>query len=416
MALSGWWRARRDQNNAMRLILITGDTIDDPISWVGTADDKPVAGGVVASLAALGEAVESRPDEIVVILPGERFAIRRLTTPARNQRQLLQAARFLLEDELAGPVDGLHIALGAEAADSSMGRPVIAVEQAWITSWLDALRETGFAPDILTADILALGISGQSIMLVEPDRLSLTMDGEGFVTDRPLADDLAADILVAAGIEKLGVIRLAAAAPVILPETITVREVGLPDARHLPSFLAGHIVDNEPANLLQGTFERGVDWRAAFQPWRYAAGLAAACLALWFVAVGVEAMQLHTNADALQRQAQADFAAAYPDLPQRNIANQARQLAVDGGATETWFLELSSVLANAMEEREGVQLAAVTYDAADGLVADIRFVDTQELDQLKQSLSAYGIVVEEGRNLSRDSDDAYIGKLYLRTS
>jgi len=400
----------------MRLILITGDMIEDPISWVETSGDKPVAGGVVASLEALPDAIEEEPNEIVVILPGERFAIRRLTTPARNQRQLLQAARFLLEDELAGSVEGLHISLGAEAADSTKGRPIIAVDQAWITGWVEALRAAGFPPDILTADILALGVSGQSLMLVEKDRLSVNMDGEGFVTDRPLADDLAADILIAAGVEKLGVIRLADTAPVTLPENISVQEVGLPDARHLPSFLAGHIVDNEPVNLLQGAFEQGLDWRAAVQPWRYAGGLAAACLALWFVAIGVEAMQLHNNAEELQRQAQAEFAAAYPDLPQRNIANQARQLAADGGATETWFLELSSVLATAMEQREGVQLAAVTYDATEGLVADIRFVDTQELDQLKQSLSAYGIVVEEGRNLSRDSDDAYIGKLYLRTS
>lgn len=400
----------------MRLILITGDMIEDPIRWVATAGDKPAGGGVVASLDALADAVDVEPDEIIVILPGERFAIRRLTTPARNQRQLLQAARFLLEDELAGPVDGLHIALGAEAADSTRGRPVIAVDQAWLAGWVEALRDTGFPPDLLTADILALGVPGQAIMLVEKHRLSLTMDGEGFVSDRPLADDLAGDILFAAGIEKLGIIRLADAAPVTVPEAIAVQEVGLPDARHLPSFLAGHIVDNAPVNLLQGTLERGLDWRAAVQPWRYAAGLAAACVALWLVTVGVEGMQLHASAADLERRSQADFTAAYPDLPQRNIASQARQLAADGGAAETWFLELSSVLASAMEERDGVQLAAVTYDVTEGLVADIRFLDTEELDRLKQSLSAYGIVVEEGRNLSRDSDDAYIGKLYLRTS
>ena len=260
----------------MRLILITGDTIDDPIKWVATAGDKPVGGGVVSSLDNLGEAIEKEPDEIIVILPGERLAIRRLTTPARNQRQLLQAARFLLEDELAGPVEGLHIALGAEPADPATGRPIIAVDEAWITGWVAALREAGFPPDVLTADILALGVAGQSIMLVEKDRLSLTMDGEGFVTDRPLADDLSADILLAAGVDRLGVIRLSDADPVSLPESISVQEVGLPDTRHLPSFLAGHIVDNEPVNLLQGTFERGLDWRAALQPWRYAAGLAAA--------------------------------------------------------------------------------------------------------------------------------------------
>ncbi|MBD0427327.1 hypothetical protein ICN86_10890 [Aquisalinus flavus] len=390
--------------------------IEDPIKWVATAGDKPAGGGIVASLEALTGAIEQEPDEIVVILPGERFAIRRLTTPARNQRQLIQAARFLLEDELAGPVEGLHIALGADAADSTTGRPIIAVEQAWLTGWVAALRDAGFPPDMLTADILALGVRGQAIMLVEKHRLSLTMDGEGFVSDRPLADNLAGDILTVAGVEKLGIIRLADAAPVTVPEAIAVQEVGLPDARHLPSFLAGHIVDNVPVNLLQGTFERGLDWRAAAQPWRYAAGLAVACLALWLVAVGVEGMQFHANAADLERQAQADFAAAYPDLPQRNIASQARQMAADGGAAETWFLELSSVLASAMEERNGVQLAAVTYDASEGLVADIRFLDTDELDQLKQSLSAYGIVVEEGRNLSRDSDNAYIGKLYLRTS
>ncbi|NHK29079.1 hypothetical protein FF098_014240 [Parvularcula flava] len=400
----------------MRLILITGDTIDDPLSWVETAGDKPVAGGVVASLAGLAEAVEGDADEIVVILPGERFAIRRLTTPARNQRQLLQAARFLLEDELAGPVESLHISLGADAADSAMGRPIIAVDEAWVAGWLEALREAGFPPDILTADILALGVSGQSIMLVEKDRLRLNMDGEGFVTDRPLADELATEILSSSGIQKLGVIRLGDAVPVKLPEDIAVQEITLPDARHLPAFMVGHMVDNQPVNLLQGTLERGLDWRAALKPWRYAAGLAAACLALWLVTVGIEAMQLHDSAQDLQRQAQAEFAATWPDLPQRNIANQARQLAAEGGASETWFLELSSVLANAMEERSGVQLAAVTYDATEGLVADIRFLDTEELDRLKQSLSAYGIVVEEGRNLSRDSDNAYIGKLYLRTS
>ena len=409
----------------MRLVLLTGMMPVDPVRWARVSPRRPdgtreVEQGTADGVADLGDLFGGAGDDITVVLPGEPFAARRLDNPARNMRQLRQAARFLLEDELAGPVDDMHIALG-EAGTTGKGdgiasHPVIAAPREWIADWLEALREAGLTPTTMTADFLAIGIDGAGVMLVTEDRLTCNLDGDGFAAERPMADELAGMLVEQSGLKRIGVIRVGAAAMPQMPEGHSAEQAKLREAQDLPAFIAGQTENRALPNLLQGDFAPAIDWRGAMRPWRWVGSLAAASLVLGLIVVAVEGFAMHRAADRLTAAAEAEFSAAYPDLPTRNIRAQARTLAGAGASGGTAFLELSSILAQALENRDGVQLSAVAFDPEQQLVADIRFTDTVMLEELKTALADYGITVQEGRNLSRDADDAYIGKLYLRSS
>jgi len=92
--------------------------------------------------------------KLVVFVPGAEVRLTQVQVPARQPAKVLQAAPFVLEDQLAEDIETLHFALGPRQADGVF--PVAVVSHAHMEEWLAPFRAQGVMPDQLVPETLAL--------------------------------------------------------------------------------------------------------------------------------------------------------------------------------------------------------------------------------------------------------------------
>ncbi len=393
-------------------IIFTGDTPDARVDWALAEDGKLVAGGASVLLAEFAaNARSASATSLMVVLPGERFVARQVTTPARSSQQLLQTARFLLEDDIAGSMDDLHLAVSAAAPGDK--KNIVAVEHAYITDWLSILKQHDLKPDILTADFLCLRADdADAIVLVDDRRMLLNIAGTGFAAERTFAEKLTGDLLTQLNAKRVTLLLCdGVRSPAF--ENTEIRRYRIEDRTALIKLYLASIFNTAPPNLLQGDLEPGLDWSARLKPWRQAAAMLAASIVLSLGLLTLEAIKVNSSAEQITKQATVQFETAYPDVSIRNLNSQARQLAgvADGARSE--FLNLLSVLTTTLEENDGVELSLLNYDRTGTLTADVQFATIEDLDDLKEGLNNKGVRVEEGRTLT-PVGNVYTGKLILR--
>ncbi len=395
-----------------QIIIFTGESPDQPLQWVKTDADKVVSSGVSPSLEAYaGEQAEEAQARCVIVLPGEKFAARKISTPAKSRQQLLQTARFLLEDDIAGSVDDLHLAVSE--MESEAEKTIIAVEADYLRGWLSALHATGVKPDVITADFLCLQIdSTEAIILIKDGRLLYNRDGCGFVAEQQFSEQLAIGLLEQEAVSSLTLLLGEGVSP-IAPSGVDVTIYRVEDQQSLIRFYLTSILRAAPVNLLQGNFAPRIDWRNMIKPWRQAGYMLAAAVVLFFGLIIFEAIKFNSTAGQITEEATSRFRAAYPEVQVRNLRNQARQLAGVASGARSDFLRLSSVLTTALEESKTIELSMLTYDQSGTLTADVQFGTIEELDMLKDALTSRGVSVEEGRTLT-PVGNVYSGKLTLR--
>src|SRR3546814_16716794 len=86
-------------------------------------------------------------------LPTRRSSDLTVEVPARQPAKVLQAAPFVLEEQLAEDVDTLHFALGARQADHRW--PLAIVSQTRMQAWLALLQDFAIHADAMVPDVLA---------------------------------------------------------------------------------------------------------------------------------------------------------------------------------------------------------------------------------------------------------------------
>jgi len=89
-----------------------------------------------------------------VLVPGEHVLTLAVALPLPTRRRRLAALPFAIEDQLATPVAGAHVALGAALGGGRYLAGV--VERARMEAWLAALEAAGLADAALVPDALAL--------------------------------------------------------------------------------------------------------------------------------------------------------------------------------------------------------------------------------------------------------------------
>ena len=380
--------------------------------WVRADGAQGLQTGIAGSVAEFAEAEGGNlAGDLIVILPGERFAARQITTPAKNRQQILQSAKFLLEDDLAGPVDDLHLAIAGGTEDAR--KTVVAVDEAYIVDWIAALKEHGLTPQIMSVDFLCLAglaTDDEPVALIENNRLLYLDNGNGFVSERSFSGEIISTLL--ADTEKLLLaFTLEGDQPLETSGSAQTDHV-LKNGADLVRLYLQAIEKALPVNLLQGKLKPSYDWRSSLGPWRTAGMLAAACFVLFLGFQLADGFRLNNAARGIEQAAEEKFRQAYPDTTIRNLRASARRLARGGSAGESYFLDLSSALTRTLEEGGAVQLLTITYEPSGQLVAEIRGATFEDIDALEQRLTSKGIAVSQGRNATQD-DSGYTAKIFL---
>ncbi len=383
-----------------QLLIFGGQCPKSSLHWRHYRDGQMLSSGEVMSVAQLtlpGEEI----DQVILILPGEKVIARAINSPAKSYQHIIQSAQYLLEDEIAENIDQYHLSV-AEWRDDPIA--VAGIAKAQLDEWLEELSTIGIVPDIVTADFLCLNKAPyKGVLLKTAGRIFANFQGAGFATDVGLSDAEIDLLLDAEGLSR--------------DDIYFADYTGNSDmerSAQLSLFVEG-VMRKEPINFLQGSYHPALSLPGGPKLLGRMGLLLIACLTLIIGATLIEGFRYNQKADAISSESLTAYQEAYPTETVRNLRAQARERANIVGATNQQFLEVSVLLARALQEFQAVQLVAINYDTDQLFTADLIFDTTEALDQFKSFLSRSGLLVEEGRTLT-PVGEGYSGKLVLRVA
>ena len=103
-----------------------------------------------------GDRVPTQPkDEVIVLVPGTEVGCHTVSLPSQPAEQLRRSAAYALEDEIAVPVEDVHVAVG-QPSGSAAARPAFVVDTSLMQGWVDQLRTLNLANARLVPDVSLL--------------------------------------------------------------------------------------------------------------------------------------------------------------------------------------------------------------------------------------------------------------------
>ena len=370
-------------------------------AYAVVAADSPVAGAAPPSVfvreAPLQDIIALAPGrKVVVFVPGAEVRLTQVQVPARQPAKVLQAAPFVLEDQLAEDVETLHFALGPRQADGVF--PVAVVSHAHMQEWLAPFRDHDVMPDALVPETLALPWEqgGPWSVLPEPGHLSARTGAYAGFSCVPEDFELFLQLAEGGQPHPLRVL-----VPLGSQEDYTrlQRPVELlPGFNHPLEALVRHLRLPQAINLLQAGYSQRESLERFWRPWRFAAGLLAAAFLLGIVTNTVEALHLRHAAKAQQAANEQRFAALFPGqriaavaLPTQ-VEQQARIL--QGGSGQGNLMQLMQAAADSLAATQGLTLNTAEFREG-ALYLDLSGPDLQALEHLRSWFSSHhGMILE----------------------
>lgn len=354
----------------------------------------PPDGGLISLVDGHAERVEpaglSAGEALTVIVPGEDIIITDAEVPpVRQASRRYQAARYALEEQLAAPIDSVHLALGARSGNGTHPAAVVDRDamEGWLTTLGDARTQVtaGLVPDYLCLPVPA---EDTAELWVFGNRAVVRLDDDhGLSCEQALLTSMLA---AAEGPATLNVRVQADTDAQDLLDRLRQRgfEVDIrdhPDPDTLLTDLLSGSRGRQPLNLLQGDYAPVTAFAKWWRPLRTTAVLAVAWLILATAAQGLYYYQLQQRYTELRAQTRAHFRQAFPDV--QNINNiwaqaeaQVRQLRAALG-TDGLF-PLLSATARAVGGIPGLRLQSLQYRNGD-LYLTLRGESIQNLEQLR---------------------------------
>lgn len=332
--------------SALLLFIAPGDRLDS--WWI-------VEGGAVALRGSSDTVLpDDLPERVVAIAPAGAMTIHVAELGSLATQQARTAARLLVADTSAVPVETQHVAVGeADGAD----RSVVVIGNGRVAAWLEQLQERGLDPDaILPAPLLLPRPETGFVRAVIGAEAVLRGRSAAFADEAGLTELLVAD------------------APV---ENV--------DAE--PLILAA--LDAPELDLRQGAFTKRSRFRVDAGLVRRLALLGVAIALVTLLIASVKIARYSFGASALDTQGEAIARSAGVD----STANlQARLAARRGGGLG--FTATAGALASAVQAVPNVELASMDFDSDGLLRATILAPGPAEAEALRSRLRNMGLAVE----------------------
>ena len=301
---------------------------------------------------------------IVAIAPADAVTLHWADLPDASTAQSVAAARLLVAEASATPLDELHVAVGREA--DTVERPIAVVRSDRMVAWL--------------AELAGQGVDARALI---PSPLLLPRPADGFV---------AADL----GGER--VLRSASSGFADEPGLTELITAGAPLETLDPAELEAAIVRATalpPIDLRQGPFARrrrrlALDWALI----RRLAALFAAILAVTLLIALVQLVRLNRNAADLE--AQADVAARGALPPGLSVSNADRQLderLLQLRGAGAGFSGTAAAVFAAVRGVPGTEVRTLAFDADGTLRAGISAQGEAQANDLVTRVRDFGFTV-----------------------
>lgn len=389
------------------IIFLLGGGPDEPIVVGAIADGAASARRVtVAELETLRDEA-GRADRVIAVLRGEDVAVRILETPPKSPSQAKAAARLMLEDELAEPVDRLFSAVAPYGA----ALRIAATRKALLDSWLAVFRDAGIALDGLYVDCLLAPSSAEGgTLILAGGRVVASVAGRGFALEQDIVP-WAVLFGEATGVTKFAVL----AEPEdwdSFPFRHAAERADGADDEKLAAFYAKAAEAPDALNFLQGSLRPRTPWRAILGPWRRPAALAGVAAGLALLAVLAGGVRDLNAAAHWRRAGEAIHKTAFPDVPVAKAADNARALLGRGGGQS--FAGLTAAVAKAAGADAKIEITRLRFDAAQGTYfVSVKSVTDANIEALKSRLAGAGLVVADNGGYRR-LGDTWAGELSVR--
>jgi general secretion pathway protein L len=355
---------------------------DTPVAFCIARPDA-VASFVVEHASLRTLAAQAAQRRVVVLVPSADVRLTSAPIPARQSAKALQAAPFVLEDQLADDIDDLHFALGARQPGDIWPVAVVAHER--MEAWLHLLSDTGLRADALIPDALALPVPDTqhfSVLIDGTQAVARTAVGAGFVCQR---DDLELCLDIADP-DRQRTLRLIVPRDQALdPSTLSWPHELLHGFAEPLEALLQNLRGSQPIDLLQGRYSKRQDWLRYIAPWRFAAGLAGAAFILAAANHGIQAYRLGAELQAQDAANRQRYQQIFPT--ETRIVDLSAQLGqqlarLSGGQGGPAFVPLMGVLAEAVGAVKGLTTQSVQYREG-ALYVSLGGDNLQSLDKLK---------------------------------
>jgi general secretion pathway protein L len=290
------------------------------------------------NLADAAGTIDDETDGVTVVIPGEAVTTLRVSVPKTSPRQINKAIPYLVEENLASPVEALHFATGPVQAGSTL---VAMIDKTLVNAYLENLQGFDIRPIALIPDFFLLAPeTGARVMALDDRVLVRLPDGAGY-SFRGLDP-----AFVLAGLNE---------APE-KTESGTLIDLGLPQSL--------------PLNLLQGEFRIHSHRGTAAFPTRKLAVASAACLLAFVAYFAGAGLVFHQRAQALQNEATELYRTLFPD--ERRIVSIRRQMeghlrSAASTDSSSGFFELLTVFSDALAIVDGNhETRRVRFDQKNG--------------------------------------------------
>ncbi|HEB27665.1 MAG TPA: hypothetical protein ENI05_07785 [Porticoccus sp.] len=330
-----------------------------------------------------------------VIIPGELVTSWLVDIPKGSRRHFHKALPFLLEDELAAPVESLHFAVGETNADGQILCAVM--DKLRLQGYLEQLKEVGIHPTTLIPDYWTL----------PPDVLEKRVGSAQIAQYKDRA-----------------LIRLPDDTGMTLPLSMVTNvlpEMGSDsNIRSTESIQEWHPAPDHicPLNVLQGEFSpaSATTSKAWLKPLGIACSISLVLILSYFLASG---WYFNQQAEKLASQSTAAYKALFPtDTRIVNIRHQMEAHLNQSGKhqKQTLFFDLLSVLSTAIAANtsEKVVIRHIRFEHDDAtLQLEIQAQSMAYAHNLQNQVKAEGISMEV---LSANSnDEGVLARLRLKS-
>lgn len=363
--------------------------------------------------------------KVVLIVPGTDVYLAEPVLPLKSGAKLLQVVPFALEEQMAADVEDLHFALGRR--DERPGTPVAVVSHEQMAAWQTMLQEAGLHAEAIYAETSALPVTANGVtLLIDGARVYVRREtAPGAVLDvEPLIEAL--QLALAAGDDAREHVTIYLTEDAYERDrdlleglrefTASLQLKLLPDGP-LP-LLAANVFQGSPINLLQGRYAAKTKLKLSFQPWRYAAMLAVAFVALHlglkvFQHVDLKRTEARLDSEIAQVFQQAMPGAPVPDPISARKQVEMRLNALRGGGPAGGIMSALGVLSEAMTQAPGTNIEALSYRDK---TTDLRVLapSVDALDKIRHVATERGFSAQIDAANPRDSK--FEGRLKLKQS
>ncbi len=331
-----------------------------------------------------------------VLVPASTVLLAEVAMPTSNQRRILSAVPYALEDQLAEDVEGQHFCVGKRNEQGLVPTAVVAHWQ--MQHWQAQLKALGIQVDLMISEVFALPIETDSWSLLLEDHAVVLRTGNdtGYSADADNRDVLLLLAMEAAGEH--------------LPQRLDIYDARVNEHSEVECEgveIKMHVL-HEPAisimadalptpgfslNLLQGEYSRKEQLGKIWRPWIPVAGLAATLFVVSLAVVLTESIRMENKAERLQKQIESLYLEAFPGARAQTALGtiefetkrRIKNLRGGEGGDSGGFLELLSLAGERFSQTQGLVLGRMSYRAGRLDVA-LRIDDLQKLDSLKQRL------------------------------